>query len=56
MPVNADQVEYLGRIYLESGLSDEALQRLKVDQQLAPIAEDDTTVITRLTKKVAECV
>lgn len=54
MPVTEDQAECLARIYLESGLSDEAISRLKDGQPLAPATEDDAKAVSKLAGQLAK--
>lgn len=56
IPVDKDQAQCLARAYLESGLSDEAIERLKDGEPLAPATDGDVKAIGKVFKKVADCI
>lgn len=55
MPLPKDQASCLARVYLESDLSEKALDNLRAGKPLAPVTEDDTQVIQKISRKVADC-
>lgn len=55
LPLDDKQAECIARVYLEAGLSGEALDALDRGEPLAPHTDDDAKAIEKITAKMPDC-